>query len=165
MMYLKWSAVVLLSIMTAGCGVYSFSGHGIGGISTIAVEPFDNQTAEMGIREDLSDAIVSSLLSNRTLTIAGQANADAILRGTITGFSDNPFTFTENEEVKENRVTITVEIKLIKPGQSEPLWEGRLSGEGSYAYLTGSLDERQQGIDLALEQLVIDLMNRLTSDW
>ncbi len=157
--------ILLLCLQLHGCGIYTFSGHGIAGIETISVEPFDNETAEFGIRDELTDALINKLLSSRTLTVAGQANADAVLRGKIISVTDRPLTFREDEEVTENQVIVTVEVILIKPGKSEPLWEGRLVGEGNYAYQTGSPEEREEGIEQAIERLVQDLVNRLTSDW
>jgi len=155
----------VLSILLLGCGVYSFTGHGIGGIKTIAVEPFDNRTAEFGIREDLTDAVINRLLSNRTLTVASQATADGILRGAIVSIDDRPLTFSENEEATEYQVVITVEVSVVRPGHSEPIWEARLVGEGNYPYQTGSPEERSQGLDKAVDMLVQELVNRLTSDW
>jgi outer membrane lipopolysaccharide assembly protein LptE/RlpB len=149
----------------SGCGVYSFKGQGIGGIKTIAVEPFDNQTAEFGIREQITDAILTKLLGDRTLSIANSQTADAILRGRVIQIDDRPLSYHENETVTEYQVTLTVEVMLFKPGQSDPILQMRLTGEGNYPYQTGSPDERKQGLDKAVEQLVQDLMNRLTSDW
>lgn len=157
--------IFLLFTCLAGCGVYTFSGHGIAGIETISVEPFDNQTAEFGIREQITDELINKLLGNRTLTIASQASADAILKGRIVVFTEEPLTFNENEQVQENKITIVIEVELIKPGRPEPIWSGRLAGDGSYPYQTGSPQEREEGINKAVERLVQDLINRLTSDW
>ncbi|MCF7810275.1 hypothetical protein K9N50_04730 [bacterium] len=155
----------LLILFSAGCGVYTFSGHGIAGIESIAVTPFENQTSEFGIREAITDELVSRLLTNRTLTIASQASADAVLNGTIISITDAPLSYDENEEASENKVTIVVQATLHKRGQSEPIWSGRLVADGNYPYQTGSPQEREIGIDKAVERLVQDLMNRLTSDW
>ncbi|MDP8240056.1 MAG: LptE family protein [Candidatus Hatepunaea meridiana] len=159
------SILLVLCIILCSCSVYTFSGHGIAGIKTISIEPFDNQTAEFGIRDKLTDELINELLSNRTLTVANQASADAILRGKIVSITDLPLTFDENEDVKESQITIIVEVVLAKPGKSEPLWQGKLVGEGAYPYETGSMEEREEGIDKAVERLVQDLINRLTSDW
>ena len=157
--------VIFIFLLLCSCGIYTFSGHGIAGIETISVEPFDNLTAEFGIREELTDALIEAMLSNRTLTIAGQASADAILQGKIVSVTDKPLTFHEDETVTENQVTISVEVVLVKPGKTEPIWEGRLVAEGNYAYKTGSPEEREEGVQEAIERLVQDLVNRLTSDW
>lgn len=163
--YINITCSILSSLIFIGCGVYTFSGHGIGGIKTIAVEPFDDKTAEFGIRDDLSDAVVTRLLNDRTLTLTSQSNADAILSGTITGISDLPLTYDENEQIQEYQIRINVDVVLRKRGQTEAIWQTRITGEGNYPYKTGGAEERQQGIDRAIELLVQNLINGLTSDW
>ncbi len=151
-------------LLLNGCGVYSFTaGQGIGGITTVAIEPFDNLTSEFGIRDVITDAVLDRLLNDRTLSVATSNSADAILKGTVTNVDDKPLTFNENEEVTEYQILITVEVKLIDPDKTEPIWQSKLTGKGSYS--SDNLDQRQQGIDEAIDQLVLDLVNRLTSDW
>mgnify|MGYP002725582161 CR=1 FL=1 len=157
------SIVFMLSI--TGCGVYSFSGHGIAGIESISIEPFDNQTAEFGIKEELTDAVVSSFLNNRSLTVADRANSDAVLFGNLLSVTDRPLTYSEDESVSEYEIVITVSFILTSLDKTEPIWEGSISGSGSYPYVTGSLEERKEGIDKALDRLAEDLINKLTSDW
>jgi len=153
------------ALLLAGCGVYSFTGRGVGGIKTIAIEPFENRTSEYGVRDQLSDALIGKLLSDKTLTLTSPGAADAILKGVIVSVDDRPLTFSSSEVVTENQVIITIEVSLTKSGAVEPVWQARLSGDGSYPYRTGSMEERDQGIKLALDRLVQDLINRLTSDW
>jgi len=157
----------LAAIITllSGCGIYSFKGEGVAGIKSIAVESLDNQTTEFGIREQLSEAIVSKLLADRTLTVAAPRSADAVLTGTIVSISDRALTYSADESVSERQVSIRVVFKLLKPGESEPIWEGDLVGEGTYPNKVGSPDERNAGIVIALDMIVKDLINRLTSDW
>lgn len=156
---------LIITFLLNGCGIYTFTGHGIGGIETIAIEPFENQTSEFGIREDLTDAILDALLRDRTLDVTNRGSADAILYGRIISVDDLPLSYTKDEVVTEYEIRITVAFSLMRADQSEPLWEGRISGEGSYPYQSGSLEERQEGINKALERLVQDLINRMTSDW
>ena len=163
-----YSYLILLAILISGlsgCGVYSFKGQGIGGIKTIAVDPFDNRTTEFGIREKLTDAILTRLLNDRTLTVASPRSADAILTGVVLSIEDKPLTYQASETVTEYQVVISIEAKLIRQGVSEPVWQGRIVGEGNYPFSTGSAAERQNGVDIALEKIVRDLLNRLTSDW
>lgn len=160
---MKFILLSLLLILN-GCGIYSFgSGLGVGGITSIAVEPFDNLTSEYGIREVITDAVIDRLLSDRTLTVVASNRADGVLKGSITDVVDKPLTFDANERVSEYQVSITVAVELVNPGKTEPIWQARLSGQGSYP--ADKLEERQQGIDEAVDQLVLDLVNRLTSDW
>ena len=157
-------SIMILSTL-AGCGVYSFTGSGIGGIETIAIEPFDNQTAEFGVREDLTDTILDRLLKDRTLTVADRSSADAVLYGNIVSIDDRPLSFDEQETVSEFEIKISVSFVLKLPDKSEPIWQGQITGTGSYPYQTGGADEREQGIEKALDRIAQDLLNKLTSDW
>ncbi len=152
-------------LLTVGCGVYSFKGQGIANIKSVAVEPFENRTAEFGIRELVTDAVVSRLLADRTLTVASPRNADALLSGTIVSIDEKPLTFHADETVTEYQVTIVLDVKLVKQGVAEPLWQGQLVGIGTYPYKVGTPDGRKDGINKAVDKVVEDLLNRLTSDW
>ena len=156
---------LILLCFANGCGVYTFTGHGIGGIKSISVETFDNQTAEYGIREDLTDIIVQKLLADKTLTVVDRNSADAILYGNILSIVDNPLSYSGDESVSEYEIKITISFALRKPDQSEPIWEDRLVGSGSYPFKTGSLEERTEGIKKASDIIAQDLINKLTSDW
>jgi outer membrane lipopolysaccharide assembly protein LptE/RlpB len=160
-----WIILFSLSAILAGCGVYSFKGQAVGGVKTISVEPFENQTTEFGLREQLLDAIVSKLLTEKVLTIASARTADAMLTGVVVSVSDQPLTFRADESVTEYKVVLVIDVKLQQANKPEPLWSGRLSGEGNYPYSGGSTEERRKGLQLAVEKVVQDLLNKLTSDW
>lgn len=162
---MKLILMTLAAVTLVGCGVYSFTGRGIAGVESISIEPFDNQTAEFGVREDLTDAILERLLTDRTLTVVNRGSADAILYGSILSITDTPLSYDDAENVSEYEVQITVSFALRQPDKSEPIWEGRLVGDSSYLYKTGSLEERGVGLKLAIDRLVQDLINKLTSDW
>ena len=155
----------IFCLFITGCGVYSFTGHGIAGIESISIQPFDNQTAEFGIKEELTDKVLSSLLENRSLAVADRSNADAILFGNLLSVTDRPLTYASDESVAEYEVVITVSFILTMPDKTEPLWEGNITGVGSYPYTVGSLEEREEGVAKALDRLAEDLINKLTSDW
>ena len=157
--------IILISLLLLGCGAYSFTGRGIAGIKSLAVEPFENRTSEFGIRDQITDALIDRLLSDRTLSLANAGAADAVLKGVVISVDDRPLTFSAAEEVTENQIIITVEVMLVRPGLVEPIWQTRLSGDGSYPYQTGSPEEREVGIKVAIDRLVQNLVNSLTSDW
>lgn len=162
---MRAASLKVVLVLLVGCGIYSFRGQGISGIKTIAVEPFDSRVAEYGLREAIQEALITRLLSDRVLKITTSGAADAILRGTITSFDDRPFTYQRDESVTERQIVVTLDVRLERPGQSEPLWAGTLVGEGNYPYRTGSPDERKEGIDRAIDRIALDLINGLTGDW
>jgi len=165
MKFTKYLCVLIFVIALAGCGVYTFTGHGIGGVATIAVDPIQNQTTEFGLSDDLTDAIISKLLNDRTLSLSQKNSADAILTGAVVSISDSPLSYSSSEIVTEYQVKVTVNFALVIPDQTNPLWEGRIVADGSYPYSEGSLENRNAGIKTALDRIADDLINKLTSDW
>lgn len=161
----KYIGAFVFLIALAGCGVYTFTGHGIGGVKTIAVEPIQNQTTEFGLSDDLTDTIISKLLNDRTLSLSQKNSADALLTGSVVSISDSPLSYSSSEVVSEYQVRITVNFALVIPDQTKPLWEGRIVADGAYPYSSGSLENRSTGITTALNRIADDLINKLTSDW
>lgn len=157
--------LMMLQVWTSGCGIYSFKGQGIGGIKSVAVEPLENQTAEFGLSDNLTDAVITKLLSDRTLAVADRGSAEALLSGRIISYMDEPLSYTSTETVTENQVKIVVEFSLRRPDSTTPLWEGQVTGQGSYPYSETNLDSRTEGLKKALDQITTDLINKLTSDW
>ncbi len=159
------SIFIAAMMLLSGCGIYTFTGQGIGGIKSIAVEPIDNQTPEFGLGDNLTDAIVSKLLSDRTLTVADRASAEALLSGRIVSFTEAPLSYTSSEVLTENQVRITAAFELRRPDSTTPLWEGQITGVGSYPYSESNLESRNEGLKKALDDITTNLINKLTSDW
>lgn len=59
---IKYRTVILCAfafpLLFSSCGIYSFSGNLPGGVKSIAIPVFENQTAEFGIVETLTDEVV-----------------------------------------------------------------------------------------------------------
>ncbi|MBU1936201.1 hypothetical protein KKG05_02300 [bacterium] len=158
------SVVLAMSTFILGCGNYSFTGAVAGDIKSISIPLFANQTAEFGIQETITDALITGFQREGILKIVDESRADAILHGTILRINDTPNTYTADEQVSEYRFDITCEIALEKTGTGEDLWKENFSTWGNYPY-TGSLADRQTGIDEALRKLTEDILNRIVSNW
>ena len=73
-------------ILLAGC-LYKFSGGGLPShIRTVAVLPFENQTAAAELTRELSDALRKAMQSRLGLRDASESRANAVVRGTITKY-------------------------------------------------------------------------------
>lgn len=155
---------VLLAALLSGCGVYSFSGAVAGDIKNISIPLFENQTAEFGVQETITDALIAGFQREGILKIVDESHADAILHGTILNIRDTPNTYSADEQVSEYRFQITCEITLVKSNTGEDLWKETFSTWGNYPY-TGSLEDRQTGIEEALRKLTEDILNRIVSNW
>ncbi len=164
-LFLYYILVSLFGVfLLSGCGVYSFSGAVATDIKSISIPLFENQTAEFGIQETITDALVAGFQREGILKIVDESHADAILHGIILNISDTPNTYTADEHVSEYRFQITCEITLVKTTTGEDLWKQTFSTWGNYTY-TGSFEDRQTGMDEALRKLTEDILNRIVANW
>jgi hypothetical protein len=63
--------------------------------------------------------------------------ADASLQGTITSITIGSIAYDEEARAKEYRVTITLDLLLIRRGNSEILWRGD-GIQGSWEYMAST---------------------------
>ena len=101
-----------ISLLTsAAC--YGFSGGGLpAGIRTVAVLPFDNLTPEPALTQQISVAVRDSVENRLGLRQAGESQADALVRGSITRYEpDLPVAYTGN--ATGNTVTVS---EMRSPG-------------------------------------------------
>lgn len=157
--------VPLLSLLTLlSCSPYSFSGSSVPGhIKTIAIPLLENNTAEFGLTEQVTDALLDDFIKENILQIVDQDDSDSVMRGTILKVSDVPYTFNENEEVQEFRVTISAKIVWYDNLNQINLFEGNIKGWGVYAASTP--EDRIEGLDAAVERLVTEVLNQTLSGW
>jgi len=149
-----------------GCGVYSFSGSLPRHIKTIAIPLFEDRTSEFGIREDLTDALITEFTNDNTLTVEDDPRrADSVLRGTILRVEDRAGQFDREERVHEIRVYVTVRVKFEDRVKRKTLWEGTVSQWGAYDPDTQGPEGRNEAIKEAIQKLAEDVLNKVVASW
>jgi hypothetical protein len=157
----------LLAAGLTGC-LYGFAGGGLPpSIKTVALLPFDNQTAEPTLTQEVATSVREALQSRLGLRPASESQADALVRGTIVRYEpDLPVQYqgetnnrTVNVTKREVQITVTVEIMDQKRGK--PLWQR------SGLLLKGEYDPGQevQGRQRALDDLVTNIVEGAQSQW
>ena len=161
--YCLLATAYCLLLFISGCGVYSFSGSGLSGINTIAIPLFDNQTAEYGIRETLTEKIAERFVQDNTLKVVNEKIADSILQGMITKYEREAHTFDEQENIKEYIVRIWVKVSFEEKKNKKVIWkEDSLLGWGIYS----AQDETEDlGKERAIEKLAEDIVNKTVKGW
>jgi outer membrane lipopolysaccharide assembly protein LptE/RlpB len=157
--------VAALTVIVAGCGYYSFSGAVPGGVKTIAVPLFDNNTSEFGIREQLTDAVVERFLRDNIVKVVDLGQAQTILRGTILNVTDEPYTFQETETVQEYRVFVTINVTMENTETGDAMWKQQFSEWGTYPLSSGGSAERDVAVTDAVSKLTEDISNKVVSGW
>jgi hypothetical protein len=157
----------LLLLLTGGC-LYGFTGGGFPPeIKTVAVLPFENETADPTLSSEINSAVREAVEQRLGLRQAGEEQADAIVRGTITRYEpDLPVAFQGTDQANRVEVTrrllqIIVDVQIYDQVNDKILWERRsmmLEGE----YETGA---EKQGRDRALEKLITNIVDGAQSQW
>jgi hypothetical protein len=155
------------ALLLGGC-LYGFAGGGLPpSIKTVAVLPFDNQTPEPTLTQEVSVAVREAVQSRLGLREASENQADAVVRGTISRYEpDLPVAYqgnTENNQVTVSRrlVQITVSVEILDQRRGKALWSrSGLLLEGDY-----SPGQERDGRQKALDKLVTNIVEGAQSQW
>lgn len=157
----------LSALLLGGC-LYGFAGGGLPpSIKTVAVLPFDNQTPEPTLTQEVSVAVREAVQSRLGLREASESQADAVVRGTIARYEpDLPVAYqgnSDNNQVTVSRrlVQITVSVEILDQRRGKPLWSrSGLLLEGDY-----SPGQERDGRQKALDKLVTNIVEGAQSQW
>jgi hypothetical protein len=157
---------LLLTASLAGC-LYGFAGGGLPpSIKTVALLPFDNQTAEPTLTQEVAVRVREAVESRLGLRQASENQADALVRGTIVRYEpDLPVQYSggANQTVSVTRrlVQITVSVEILDQRAGKPLWQR------SGLVLEGEYDPGQEaaGRQRALDKLVTNIVEGAQSQW
>ena len=123
---------IFLSLLCIDCGYYSLAGSIPPHIRSISIPLLDNQTAEFGISEGITDNLLEKFTDENVLRVVDVDNSDSILRGSIVQAEDIPYTYSKEEVVGEYRFTVAIDIEWIDVANDEVLFEKRFKGWGAY---------------------------------
>jgi TolB-like protein len=159
-------AASLSTLALSGC-LYGFAGGGLPpSIKTVAVLPFDNQTPEPTLTQEISRAVREAVEQRLGLRQASEIKADAVVRGVITSYNpDVPVAYTGGEQqdvsVTRRQVQITVSVEILDQKQGKPLWKnGALLVKGDY-----NPGQETEGRRKALDDLVVNIVEGAQSQW
>ncbi|KPL01556.1 MAG: hypothetical protein AMJ90_07665 [candidate division Zixibacteria bacterium SM23_73_2] len=164
---------LLIFLIFISCGYYSFTGESLPGIKTVAIPMFENQTLEYGIAESLTDSLVSVFVSDNTLKVVDEKVADSILRGSIKEYQRIAHTYDQDEEVKEYKVRIFVDVTFEAKKKKETIWEKKdMEGWGVYSAIPlttsaglDSVETEDSGKARAVKKLADDILNNIVKGW
>lgn len=157
-----------LSTLALGGCLYGFAGGGLPpSIRTVAILPFDNQTAEPTLTQEVSTRVREAVEERLGLRQASQTQADALVRGTITRYEpDLPVAYAgedgeDNVNVTRRQVQIIVSVEILDQRAEKPLWER------SGLLLKGDYDpgQERQGRERALDELITNIVEGAQSQW
>ena len=128
----------------SSCMYYSLAGSIPAHINSVAIPIVENQTAEFGMSESVTENLLAKFNEENILRVTDENNASSVLNATITRVTDAPYTFTKQEAVTEYRFTIHMKIEWYDIINEKILLQKSFSGWGAYG-LSGDISS--DGID------------------
>jgi hypothetical protein len=163
---IRSGAYSLILVALTACIPYGFTGGGLPShIRTVAIVPFENQTATPELPRELTEALRTRLHDRLGLRDASESKANAIVRGTIQRYEiDIPigYSATNKQQTSAKRLLqLVVDIEMVDQVTGKTLWQRKgLLAEGQYEE-RGETTGRKQAID----RIVNDVIEGAQSQW
>ena len=154
----------LVPLGLAGC-LYSFAGGGLPNIKTVAILPFDNDTPQPTLTNDVTSAVTDAVENRLGLRAAAQSSADAVVRGRVVRYDpDVPLAFQPGvgaAVVTQRQVQLTVDVEILDQRSGRTLWQRQgLSLVGEY-----TPPQETDGRKIALQKLENEIVDGAQSQW
>jgi len=161
------TAGVALIALASVAGCYGFSGGGglPRNLRTVAIQPFDNQTAVPELQRELFDQVRNTLRDRLNLREAPESKADMVVRGTIVKYEvDLPAGASADPRQTQStrrRLQLVVDLEILDQTTGRTLLKrAGMSREGQYPE-GGEVQGRRN----AIESLMADLVEGVQSQW
>ena len=157
-----WATLALACV--AGCGYYSTSGGVPSHINTVGVEFFENATVETGLEEQLNRALSDLIVSQAQYRYGSARAADAVIRGRIVRFVDEPLTYTPGQ-ASRYQITVFVNAEAWDRVRRRALWQrDDVPGRGTYDP-AGGQTARQAAFSAAFSEVARVVVDGMSSGW
>ena len=134
-------------------------------VKTVAILPFENDTPEPALTQEVSEAVRQALEDRLGLRVAPEATADAIVRGRVVRYDpDLPIAIQPGQgqlNVTKRKVQLTVDVEIVNQREGTTVWKRQgLTVDGDY-----DPPQEAQGRRVALQKLVNDIVDGAQSQW
>ncbi|MDE2027638.1 MAG: hypothetical protein KGK03_09925 [Candidatus Omnitrophica bacterium] len=142
----------------------------------IAILPFINRVNNVdensssiyvpGLETQVTSAVIDRFLFDGNLRVVDREKADLVLKGALTGISQDELRQDANQNVQEYRIRVIVSLVLQDTQTGKVLWrEPSFTGETTY-FLTGSQAQSQSAaLSSALTDLASRVVERTVENW
>ena len=153
---------LLALVLVSGCS-YSFrAGAGVPEhVRTIAIAPFENETNRFELSGELYDELLRNLPRALGIRTAGEDQADAVVRGSITQYDVRAPNYRAAQQgqaaqVLQRQVSIVVAVEIVDLVENVILWEGRsVQAQGEFLEASETEDiGRAEAIELLVQKIV-----------
>lgn len=167
----RWYALLILfvPVLLSGCVRYSFTGVSIPDDVTTIYIPFFADRSNSGLSylsDELNEALVNRFVNQSRLRLASSAEtADVVIDGTITGYSNRPFSIAGDQEADLNRVEITVRASYKYTSEESPVWDKSFNGNFEYDPNVDPIEGEREAALQALSRIAGNMFNDALGQW
>lgn len=161
------SSLLLSTVLLVGC-LYGFAGGGLpANVRTVAIVPFDNETASPTLTTEVVTTLRREMRERLGVRDASEARADAIVRGTVVRYDvDIPIAYTADRgrnaaTTARRKLQVVVDVEIVEQASGKTLFQRKgLTGEAEYAERAEEGGRRQ-----AIDKIVSDMIEGAQSQW
>jgi hypothetical protein len=161
--------VLLVPFFLTGCLRYSFTGVSIPSDVTSIYIPFFADRSNSGLSylsDELNEALVNRFVNQSRLRLASSAEtADVVLDGTITGYSNRPFSIAGDQQADLNRVEINVRATYKYASEERPEWDKSFNGNFEYDPNVDPIEGEREAALQALSRIANNMFNDALGQW
>lgn len=161
--------LLLIALALSSCFRYSFTGTSIPENVNSVYIPFfaDQSSGGVGNLSDrLNEALIDRFITQTRLQLANsQADADAILEGSITRYTNQAFSISGEDETNLNEVAISINATFQYTDENEPEWNKSFSGSATYDTNENPIEGETIAAQEALNQAANNMFNDAVSGW
>lgn len=162
------AALVATAFIVHSCGIYSFTGTSIQpDIKTVTINYFEYQALKVNpsLSNQITEALQEKFLKLTKLELV-DIDGDLEFIGSITGYDVKAASVTANEQVAQNRLTVTVKVDFINRKFPEENQNGKSFSAYQDFDATQSIDAVEATLcEDIVEQLCEDIFNGTVANW
>ncbi|MFD2917281.1 LptE family protein [Psychroserpens luteus] len=164
---IKYIITLSITLLLLGCGPYSFTGVQDLKAETFQVNYFQNTAnlIEPGLDRDFTLALQDLIINQTNLSLTN-TNGDLVYEGEITEYRISPTTAQSNSTAAQNRLTISVNVRMYDKDNPDEEFEQRFSFffdyDGSSQLIGAQKDTAHEEI---FDRLTQDIFNATLAKW
>ncbi len=162
------AALVMALPLLQSCGIYSFTGTNIApDVKTVTVNYFEYLAPKVNpsLSNQLTEAMQEKFIKLTKLELV-DIDGDLEIIGSVTGYDVKAASVTANEQVAQNRLTVTVKVDFVNRKYPEESLENKSFSAYQDFDATQSIDAVEATLcEDIVEQLVEDIFNGTVANW
>ncbi len=159
---------ILVVALFLSCS-YSFTGSSVPPhLNTIAIPTIKDRSGsgEPYLSNDFTQDLIQQFVDDNSLQVSNSVNSDAVLTVTVVSFGERTEVVSgNNEKATERRITITVKALYKDLVLKKTIFDKRFSNYATFDASQNSVENRQDAIVRAIENVNLDLLLAVVSDW